>query len=345
MRELFQLLKKTMEQKKDSVLVTVIGSSGSTPRGTGARMLITKEGRVTGTIGGGAVEYQSELLAEKVLEKKSVHLEKFILAPNDVADLGMICGGKVSVLFQYISWENSVISKICAEVESHMTQNLPCWLVSKINESGNSASSIGFFSKEVGVIGLEDSEFDTKLLKNDSSIIEIEGEKYFVESLVSAGKVYIFGGGHVSQALVPVLKNLDFYCVVVDDRSHFLTKELFPKADERLEVDLGNIGASIELTEHDYGIVMTRGHQFDFQLEVQLLKTKMKYIGVMGSKHKIATHVKKLQEVGFSLDEIKQVHMPIGMAIQAETPSELAISVAGELIAVRAQGKKQKRIE
>ena len=337
MRKLFQALNKVIAEKKDSVLVTVINSSGSTPRSTGAKMLITKAGRVCGTIGGGAVEFRSEQLAQKVLEAKSVALEKFILAPNDIADLGMICGGNVEVFFQFISWQDPVIAEICSEVENHFESHQQCWLLTNIDETVT--AKLGFFSEKTGFLGMVPGKVKENQLTKGSSIITVDEEKYYIESLVSPGKVYVFGGGHVSQALVPVLKSVDFYCVVVDDRSQFLTKELFPSADERLEVDLSNIAAAIELTEDDYGVIMTRGHKFDYQLEEQLLRTKMRYIGVMGSKHKVATHIKKLQENGFSLEEINKAHMPIGMKIKAETPAELAISVAGELISIRASEK------
>lgn len=334
MRELFQALNKVIAEKKDSVLVTVINSSGSTPRSSGAKMLLTKEGRVTGTIGGGAVEFRSEQLAQKVLKTKSTVLEKFILAPNEIADLGMICGGNVEIFFQYISWQDPIVAKICLEVEKHFNNHQQCWLISDINVTVS--ASLGFYSKETDFLGFTDATMNEQPLTKKASISEINGQKYYIEPLVAIGKVYVFGGGHVAQALIPVLKSLDFYCVVLDDRSQFLTEKLFPLADERLAVDLSNIAAAIQLTEDDYGIIMTRGHQFDFQLEEQLLRIKMRYIGVMGSKHKVAAHIKKLQESGFSTAKINQIHMPIGLEIKAETPAELAISVAGELILVRA---------
>lgn len=334
MRNLFQTLHKITEEKKDSVLVTVINSSGSTPRSTGAKMLVTKEGIVAGTIGGGAVEFRSEQLAQKVLDAKSVALEKFILAPNDIADLGMICGGNVDVFFQYIDWKDPLVLEICTEVEKHFKNHQQCWLITDMNETVS--ASLGFYSEKTGVICTDNIVINEEQLTKKAAMVENSGQKYYVEPLVVMGKVYVFGGGHVAQALIPVLKNLDFYCVVLDDRSQFLTEKLFPLADERLEVDLSNIAASIQLTKDDYGLVMTRGHQFDFQLEKQLLQTKLRYIGVMGSKHKIATHMKKLQESGFSLSEINQMHMPIGLKIKAETPAELAISIAAELISIRA---------
>ena len=146
-----------------------------------------------------------------------------------------------------------------------------------------------------------------------------------------------FGSGHVARALVPILNYLSFYCVVVDDRPEFLTAQAFPQAEELRVIPLENLAAFIEITADDYGIVITRGHNFDFIVAKQLLETPAKYIGVMGSKHKIASQVRRLKEVGYTMTEIERIFMPIGLDIAAETPEELAISIAGELIQQRYQ--------
>ena len=97
MREMFRKIAALLNGGKDLVLVTVIASSGSTPRGAGARMLITEDGRVCGTIGGGAVEYRSEHIAAQVLKDKCSGEQDFSLTRDDVQKLGMICGGAVNV--------------------------------------------------------------------------------------------------------------------------------------------------------------------------------------------------------------------------------------------------------
>src|SRR5690554_6875006 len=92
----------------DSVLATVIASSGSTPRGAGARMLVNKKGRLYGTIGGGAIEYKAGQLAEEILEEKRSYTRGYKLAPKQVGDLGMICGGDAVVYYQFISANDGV---------------------------------------------------------------------------------------------------------------------------------------------------------------------------------------------------------------------------------------------
>ncbi|MBO0439554.1 XdhC family protein [Candidatus Enterococcus ikei] len=339
MRELFLRLNEAIKQKEETVLVTVTASSGSTPRSAGARMLVGKSGRLAGTIGGGAIEFRAEKITKQVLEKKESKAEKFILAPNDIADLGMICGGNVDLFFQYLTWKDPRIHDICEEILRHFECNQQCWLVTELSAEGK--NGFGLYSLEKGLIGNITNKLQEGMFKSGQSIVEIEGRIYSVESLLQSGKVFIFGGGHVAQALVPVLKRLEFYCVVLDDREQFLTEAIFPDADQRLMIDLANIMKSIQITESDYAIVMTRGHQFDFVLAKQLLETNAHYIGVMGSKQKIAVQISRLKESGFSMKEIERINMPIGLKIKAETPSELAISVAGELIKKRAESSKE----
>ena len=314
MIEIFKKLLELINQNQDSVLVTVIGSTGSTPREKGARMIVTKTGRISGTIGGGTIEYLAEELGKNCLEEKRSCTKDYNLAPNEVADLGMICGGQVKVLFQYINPKQEGLKEVFAKLIDLLEKNQHCWLLSSIDEE----QSMPF------------------LVFSHDEVNEEKNAIYFIEEFSGQGKVYIFGGGHVSQALIPVLRELDFYCVVLEDREDFLTEELFPTANERVWVDFKNIEEKVTFTEKDYAVVVTRSHQLDYELQKQLLATPIYYIGVMGSKRKTATQKELLKEEGYSPKDMERINMPIGIPIEAETLKELAISISGELILKRA---------
>ena len=177
-----------------------------------------------------------------------------------------------------------------------------------------------------------DVNFGVKAVRREAG-----GRNYYVEPLVQAGTVYVFGGGHVAQELVPLLAHVGFRCVVMDDREEFANRETFPQAAETVVGDLERISDYIAITERDYVCVMTRGHQFDYYVQRQALAAKPRYIGVMGSRSKIKVTTEKLMADGFSEEEIGFCHMPIGTRILAETPAEIAVSIAGELIEVRAE--------
>ena len=141
----------------------------------------------------------------------------------------------------------------------------------------------------------------------------------------------------MAQELVPVLTRTGFRCVVMDDREEFANPQVFPDAVQTIVGDLEHISDHVHITDRDYVCVMTRGHQFDYYVQKQALALKPCYLGVMGSKNKIRVVTERLLEDGFSNEEIKACHMPIGLGIHAETPQEIAVSVAAEMISVRAE--------
>ena len=118
MREMFKTMAQRLSAGEELVLVTVVASSGATPRGAGARMLIGAGGRICGTIGGGAVEYRSEQIAAEVLRERKSGSRDFSLTKNDVQNLGMICGGDVKVYFRYIPARDGETLALAAEAES-----------------------------------------------------------------------------------------------------------------------------------------------------------------------------------------------------------------------------------
>ena len=126
-------------------------------------------------------------------------------------------------------------------------------------------------------------------------------------------------------------------CVALDDRPEFAKPELFPTAEEVLLIDFEHISDYVNLSDEDYACVMTRGHAFDAVVQAQMLKTPACYIGVIGSAHKKAGVFQRLrEEYGFTDADFQRITSPIGLSIKAETPAEIAISIAGQLIELRA---------
>ena len=326
MRKMMQLMKEKLEGGEDLVLVTVIAADGATPRGAGARMLISKDGRLAGTIGGGAVEYRSEQIAAEVLKTRDSGEHDFTLTKDDVQKLGMICGGAVKVYFSFIPAGDPEYIALAAETEQKFAEGQDLWLVADVT----TGSKMFLADKNNEKLAPE--------LTHHPHRITVDGRDLYVEQINSAGRVYIFGCGHVAQELEPVLTHVGFRCVVMDDRPEFAKRELFPTAEEVLLVDFNNLKKSISLGSDDYAVVMTRGHGFDTVVQAQVLPMHPLYCGVIGSKHKAAGVRKTLHdEYGISDEDLDQVTTPIGLAILAETPAEIAISIAGEMIKLRAE--------
>lgn len=361
MKALFNELKQLLDKGEEAVLVTIISSSGSTPRGTGSRMLVRKDGSITGTIGGGAVEYQAMQTARKAMEDKASFTKGFTLTRNQVADIGMVCGGNVVVYFQYIRPGDQTLAAFCEQVLEALDRDEDSWLILDITDE--TCWQMGLYAHGSGLAGLQGlgrsgispagahdfgsdaawSQAKEELFGNNAFQKELDGRKYYIEPLVQAGTVYIFGGGHVAQELVPVLAHVGFRCVVMDDREVFANPQVFPQAHRTVVGDMEDIGSYVDINDRDYVCVMTRGHQFDYYVQKQAMSFKPYYMGIMGSRNKIRVVTEKLLADGFTRDEIESCHMPIGMDIAAETPAEIAISIAGELIAKRAARMGKKR--
>lgn len=340
MRKIFELLKREISAGHDSVLVTVIASSGSTPRGSGARMLISKMGQICGTIGGGAVEYKAQKIAFRALEQKKSSFESFQLSPNQVMDLGMICGGDVSLYFQFIGGNDQEVLHLIDDILARFDSGQDTWLIAEITGGVSGGMFIG--TPENGILGLdlEPDEADSLMQSQTIQVRTVSQylhRAFYSEPIIRSGWVYVFGGGHIAQELVPVLEHLSFRCVVMDDRPEFANKKLFPRANKTIVGDFSRLGDYINLTENDYVIIMTRGHSFDYEVQLQAMRSCACYIGVIGSSRKIATINQKLINEGCSPEEIARIHTPIGLPIKAETPAEIAISVAAELIRERAE--------
>lgn len=333
MREMFHRISEKLSSGEDLVLVTVIASSGATPRGAGARMLVGREGRICGTIGGGAVEYRSEQMAARVLADKQSFEHGFNLTKDDVQKLGMICGGAVTVFFGFLEAGDRQTLDIARKAEEYFAAGRNLWLISDIAHDGR----IGLFTQEDGYVGIDAPDWLRDQLGRHPSRIQRDGRDLYAEQINSSGRVYVFGCGHVAQELVPVLAHVGFRCVALDDRPEFARKELFPDAEDVILCDFERLSESITVTEEDYVCVMTRGHAFDAVVQAQMLMTDACYIGVIGSARKKAGVYQRLkEEYGFADEVFSRITSPIGLPIKAETPAEIAVSIAAQMIEFRA---------
>mgnify|MGYP000549316448 FL=1 len=249
----------------------------------------------------------------------------------------MVCGGNVTVYIQYADPEDKELLQLVDRALAMLEVDEDSWLILDLTEKN--AWKMGLYSEKTGVLGLgyENTKTLEKLFGPAAVTLKTEERFWYAEPLVQSGTVYIFGGGHVAQELVPVLKRVGFRCVVMDDRENFANPGVFPDADQIIVGNLERIGDYVAIRPQDYVCVMTRGHQYDYYVQKQALALKPCYLGVMGSKNKICVVTERLLADGFSAEEIQSCHMPIGLAIHAETPAEIAVSVAGEMIALRAE--------
>ena len=326
MKKLTQKIIDAVERGERVVLCTILASSGSSPRGAGARMSVFADGSTMGTVGGGRVELRAAEEAREILKTGETRLRAFCLAPDQVASIGMICGGNVTVYYQLLTQKDlPILYRLREALAGHEN----AWLYLSIRSG---------IVEDFRIVPAQEAAQQPDLFR--SRAVYRKGEPLlYTEPVVRAGRVYLFGGGHVGQALVPGLAKVGFRVTVLDNREALAKKETFPAAEEVIFADFRHIDEKVSLTADDYVVIMTPGHQADYMVLEQVLRTKTRYVGCIGSRHKIARTQQLLREAGISEEAIAGVHSPIGLPIGAETPEEIAISIAAEMIRCRAESQ------
>lgn len=159
----------------------------------------------------------------------------------------------------------------------------------------------------------------------------------FVEPILPVSSIFIFGGGHIALPLAQFAKALEFGVVVIDDREEFASRDRFPMADEVKRGDFSAITKSIEFRSDDCAVIITHGHQHDEIVLKECLSNKNRpgYIGMIGSKAKVATVFSHLKQQGVSEELLANVSAPIGLDVGAKSPAEIALSIMAEIVAHR----------
>jgi xanthine dehydrogenase accessory factor len=172
--------------------------------------------------------------------------------------------------------------------------------------------------------------------KQDTEMICGGTMTFFIDPIDVLKRVYIFGGGHVGLQVAFFAKKVGFEYVVIDDRAEFASRERFPDASNLVVDDPGIVAKELKITDNDYVVIVTRGHKDDYSVLRGVLGKPARYIGMISSKTKRDQIFSKLRtENAVSDDLLNTVHSPIGIAIGAETPEEIAVSIVAELIKVR----------
>ncbi len=174
----------------------------------------------------------------------------------------------------------------------------------------------------------ESPKYDTGLICGGS--LEI-----FVEPVLPASVVYVFGAGHVGLNVYRVARIAGFEVTVVDDRDTYANRERFPEAKEILTGDIEPILAGLTLSAASLVVIATRGHRDDMRVLRWAVGTPARYVGMLGSRRKVLTIFRTLRDEGVDPAALERVYAPVGLDIGAATPEEIAVAVVAELIAHR----------
>jgi xanthine dehydrogenase accessory factor len=253
MENFFEKIVELKKSGEPAAFAIVIKIEGSTPRKVGAKMVVLKDGKALGTLGGGDLEKRVIEEAINAIKQRQPRIASFTL-DIEKGKLDMMCGGKLDV---------------------------------------------------------------------------------YIEPILPDDKLIIFGAGHITRSLAPLMRGAGFQVSVVEDSPDLLQKDKFPETGDLILTDMEQFARDLPSDSRTYIVLLSRGFSRDKAILTQLIQKDFKYIGMIGSLRKINTMRGDLQKEGIPEEAFSKLKAPIGLDIGAETPEEIAISVAAEIIAAK----------
>jgi xanthine dehydrogenase accessory factor len=332
------------------VLATVTRSEGSTPQKPGSSALFSQSGLIAGTIGGGVLEGRVQQIAqESLFSKKPVH---YTFRLNNSVSNGedALCGGKISILIDPELSENITTFEDLRKSSEARTPGILLTMVTKyesnkviINRYWLTDHDRDHVPPELKPVILP--EISTLISGSDSydfrevKLHDQEGEPsrlLFLEPVIPQPRLIITGAGHIGKALSQIAGMLDFDITVIDDRSEFANSENLPCANQIITGDIGKAIEQIEKGNDTYIVIVTRGHRDDGNALRGCIGSEAAYIGMIGSKTKIALMHREFIDNGWATQEQwDNIFAPIGLDIKSKTVEEIAVSIAAQLVQVK----------
>ncbi|MBC2710744.1 MAG: XdhC family protein [Desulfosarcina sp.] len=334
-----------LEKGETFVLATIISHTGSTPRTSGSKMIVTADGQGFGTIGGGLLEAGATSRAVELIQFGQSAIMPFDLSVESVDTMDMICGGQAEVLLDCVSPTEMNLTVFDRWRRMLDGRQKGCLLTIVIG-SGDTVRRIAHClvttaGELIGDLPLSDFKREKVLTAAaESSAVRtllFDGAFVVVEPTQRQCTAYLFGAGHVAQSTAAIAATVGFRVSVSDDREEYANQARFPDTHEILVLEnFEHAFSDLFVREEDFIVILTRGHLYDKTVLAQALKTNAGYIGMIGSRKKRNAIYGALLKEGFFQADIDRVHSPIGLSIGAEAPEEIAVSIVAEMIQHRA---------
>jgi xanthine dehydrogenase accessory factor len=313
---LWQFVQAELENKQDVILASVLSHQQGSPGKQGFKMVVSSSRKAYGSIGGGVMEKNFvEFCAEKFSKDESVYELKTLhhKTNTEFEKSGLICAGSQTIYLHTLKEKDlGLVSKIIKAYEKP-SDNYIRYQTGKIKILKRKDFNENYF--------FEISEKDNQWI-----CYEKAGYKNFA---------YIFGAGHVGFELSRVLYTLDFHVTIFDDRKNFPFLENNFFANEKYNIPYNKVGRYVKDSNYSYIFVVTTGYISDKESIKQVIGKKSKYIGLMGTQRKIKKIYNECVKEGVDRTLLKKVNAPIGLEINSNTPEEIAVSIAAEVIKIK----------
>ena len=339
MQDILSDLDRWQAEDRQIALATVIQTWGSSPRRPGAKMALTPEGKITGSVSGGCVEGAVYEAGVEVLKSNHPQLLHFGVADETAWEVGLACGGSIDIFVKPLDTKlfeslRSVLkeeqSAVLVTVVHGPEQLLGSEVVVREDGYVTGALANPFFDKQV-----LDFAGETLAQGESRRVMLNEDIEVFMEVILPPPTLIAVGGVHITIALMTLAKTLGYRTVVIDPRSGFGNKERFPSVDQLIQLWPEEAFQQVPITCSTAVAMLTHDPKLDDPALKIALSSPAFYVGALGSRTTQAKRRQRLLEDGLPEEQLNHLHGPIGLEIGAGTPEEIAISIMAEIVAAR----------
>jgi len=345
MFDIVTTLQKWILESEDIALATVISTWGSSPRATGAKMVIVSNGESVGSVSGGCVEGAVITSGMEVIKTGQPQLLHYGISDETAWNVGLSCGGEIDIFVRLIDW--SIIKKLISHWESgERVFNIvaiqgPKEIIGKeilVLSGGDVVQSQTSHRYNEELIKIANSILMQRKFPESPFRLDLAlGAGYFIDVIKPRPTLVIIGGVHIAIALDTFARTLGYQTIIIDPRVSFGNAERFPLAGKIFHSWPEGAFKQLTLTEETAIVVLTHDPKIDDPALELAVKSRAFYIGALGSKATHRNRLERLHENGLSNQSLGKIKGPIGLDIGGKTPEEIALAIMAEIVQTRSQ--------
>ncbi|MCB0631815.1 MAG: XdhC family protein [Saprospiraceae bacterium] len=334
MEEILSTILSWEKEGLSYAVATVIQTWGSAPRPVGSVMAVSEKLDMAGSVSGGCVEGAVVKEVKGVLESGKPKVLAFGVSNDQAWSVGLTCGGKVTVFLEPVSQQTALNRRLYDSLDKQE----PCILVSHLQEEDLERSLIfpdGSTEGDPVPQEVKDAALDHYRSRKSGTAETASGE-WFIRIYPRLSRLFVIGAAHIAVDLVHLARYFGFEPIVIDPRGIFTDRTVFTTPPKDLIRDWpAEVLPNYEMDAYTYAVLLSHDPKIDDQALHLLMNSDIAYIGALGSKRTHARRIERLQEAGYSEEQIARIHGPIGVHINARSAREIALSIMAELIMIK----------
>jgi xanthine dehydrogenase accessory factor len=337
-REILQDVERWRAEGLPVALATVVATWGSAPRAVGAKMAMTADGRIAGSVSGGCVEGAVFEAGKEVLRSGKPRLLHFGVTDDRAWEVGLACGGRIEVFVSPLDEE--VFRPLSRELAAERPVTLatvirgPAEILGRKRLLLSGGAAVGQLGH--GLDDAADEAAGRALREWRGSRLEAGPDReVFIDAILPSPTLIVVGGVHIAIALTALARSMGYRTIVVDPRKAFGNEERFPGVDRLLNAWPDEGLRQAGLHSATAVAVLTHDPKLDDPALREALRSDAFYVGALGSQRTQEKRRKRLLEEGLTAAELSRLQAPIGLPLGGRTPEEIALSVMAQIVAVR----------